>query len=135
MKQEKQKLTKNKLEITLELPVSLNHIYTTNQFTYQRVLNSQGRKWMDDCIWLLKDKIISLREITCSFNRVKIDIKFYFPDERRRDLDNYLKLTHDILVKSSLIKDDNWRIIKEERLRGFLDRKNPRMEMIITEID
>ena len=39
-------------------------------------------------------------------SRLKLDVIFYFPDRKRRDIDNYLKATIDSLVKCGFCVDD-----------------------------
>lgn len=38
--------------------------------------------------------------------RLKLDVTFYFPDRKCRDIDNYLKATIDSLVKCRFCEDD-----------------------------
>ena len=67
---------------------------------------------------------------------VRIEYFFYEPT-KRRDLDNIAAVGHkfiqDALVKSGVLKNDGW-----ENIIGFsdkfaIDRKNPRIEVIIVE--
>ena len=39
-------------------------------------------------------------------SRLKLDVTFHFPNNQRRDIDNFLKATIDSLVKCGLCVDD-----------------------------
>ena len=71
-------------------------------------------------------------QIAHEFESVTIWYKFYFPDARIRDTSNYQKCVLDYLVKQKIILDDNWTIVNDERITPMgIDRKNPRVEVII----
>jgi|ETNvirnome_2_300_1030623.scaffolds.fasta_scaffold104731_2 Holliday junction resolvase RusA-like endonuclease len=57
-----------------------------------------------------------------------IDIKLYFKDKRVRDWDNYHKLSMDALT-GIVWKDDS--LIQRATVEKFIDKTNPRIEMII----
>jgi len=59
---------------------------------------------------------------------IVLDIKLYFQDKRRRDWDNYHKITMDAL-EGVVYEDD--RQIQDARVRKYLDRDKPRIEIIV----
>ena len=59
---------------------------------------------------------------------LEMDIKLYFNDKRRRDFDNYHKISIDSL--SWTVMKDDVQIIKAV-IQKYLDRENPRIEFII----
>lgn len=62
-----------------------------------------------------------------------VKITYFFPDNRRRDLDNYSgKMLLDPLVKEGVIVDDSFQHIKL-LLEAYVDKGNPRTEIEITE--
>ena len=61
---------------------------------------------------------------------------FYLPDNRRRDLTNYLEAVQDILVKYKIIRDDRWKIVYSvDGSRIKIDKENPRVEIEITKLE
>lgn len=61
---------------------------------------------------------------------------YYMPDHRRVDLTNLLEATDDILVKAGVLDDDRATIVAaHDGSRVLLDRKNPRVEIEITEME
>lgn len=65
---------------------------------------------------------------------VTVTLRYFFPDNRRRDPDNYSgKIILDGLVKCGILKDDNFDCIDLEIKNGGADKKNPRVEIIIKE--
>lgn len=61
---------------------------------------------------------------------VEIDIKLYFNDKRKRDFDNYHKISIDSL-SWTVLEDDV--LIKRAIIEKFIDKENPRIEFIIKE--
>ena len=60
-----------------------------------------------------------------------VTIEYHFPDNRRRDPDNYCgKMILDGLVSCGIIKDDSFGHV-ELRLRGCVDKANPRTEVTV----
>jgi len=60
---------------------------------------------------------------------------FYFATKRRRDTDNYtamLKPAYDGLVDAGLLVDDDYEHLKREEPKFLMDRKFPRVELVIT---
>lgn len=66
-------------------------------------------------------------------SRCDIDLKFYFKDKRRRDLNNYEKFIFDFLTTGGFIQDDNYEVIRLQTMSGYVDKENPRVEIEITE--
>lgn len=65
----------------------------------------------------------------------EIHIHYYFPDNRRRDPDNYSgKMILDGLTKAGIIVDDSFKIIRLF-LSADVDKNNPRTEITVKEID
>lgn len=67
---------------------------------------------------------------------VKMVYAWYEPN-RKRDLDNISsygrKVIQDALVQCQVIKDDSWKQVTGFEDRFFVDRKRPRIEVIIEE--
>lgn len=60
---------------------------------------------------------------------------YYMQTKRKVDLVNLLNATCDCLVKSEIIEDDNFEIIKSvDGSRVFYDKENPRVEIYIEKI-
>ena len=69
---------------------------------------------------------------------VELHYCFYEPN-RRRDLDNISgyahKVTQDALVASGVLKNDGWSNIVGMKDSFFVDARNPRIEVIMREVD
>lgn len=57
---------------------------------------------------------------------IRLRVEAYFPDRRRRDLDNIVKAILDGLRGAPVLDDDCWAMVPEVILRGELDAANPR---------
>ena len=56
------------------------------------------------------------------------------PTARRVDLTNLLEALDDVLVNAGVLADDNCNIIySHDGSRAFVDRENPRTEIVIRE--
>ena len=81
--------------------------------------------------WLVKSSI--KEKPPKPFEKATVKIKYYFPDKRRRDPDNYSgKMLLDPLTKEGIIKDDSFKCITL-LLEGDYCKGNPRTEIEITE--
>ena len=72
--------------------------------------------------------------------RTPVFIQYTFYEEnRKRDLDNvsgyFHKVFQDAIVQCRLLPNDTWNEIVGFSDRFFVDRKNPRIEVIIKEVD
>lgn len=59
---------------------------------------------------------------------VEIQVHLFFKDKRRRDWDNWHKLSQDAL--EGIVYEDDCQI-QEATVRKFIDRENPRIEIEI----
>ena len=68
--------------------------------------------------------------------RVNVRCVYYMKTARRVDLANLIEATTDILVKARVLEDDNSHIVAaHDGSRVELDRKNPRVEIEIEEME
>lgn len=68
--------------------------------------------------------------------RVNVRCVYYMKTARRVDLANLIEATTDILVKARVLEDDNSKIVaSHDGSRVELDRKNPRVEIEIEEME
>lgn len=68
-------------------------------------------------------------------NPLKVTMVFYNKDNVRHDLDNMASSILDLLVDTGYLEDDCCRIVNRLIINfGGLDRKNPRVEVTITEL-
>lgn len=66
---------------------------------------------------------------------VNIEAVFYRKDHRRCDITNLMSALHDVLVKYGVVLDDAYTIVYSvDGTRVFVDPKNPRTEVRITEV-
>jgi len=62
-----------------------------------------------------------------------IAIKFFLPDNRRRDLTNMAESINDLLVDCGFIVDDRWQVTGPVCLYpSGIDKINPRAEIVIS---
>lgn len=79
---------------------------------------------------LLLENRVQLTELQ-TFSKALVWFKFFFPDERIRDVDNFsVKLVIDALVKCKILEDDDHRLLSIV-VKAAVDHKNPRTEIVI----
>lgn len=67
---------------------------------------------------------------------VNVRIHFYLNHARKTDLSNLLEGPADLLVAAEVLADDNYKILAGfDGSRVFIDRENPRTEILITPLD
>ncbi len=75
--------------------------YSVNDCWYgRRIKTKEFRAYERDLHLLLPNR----KPIT---GQLIVDYRFYIPDSRRRDLDNFIKPLQDILVKKGYMEDDS----------------------------
>lgn len=70
-------------------------------------------------------------------DRAIIHVTWYAPDRRHRDNDSlspFLKATKDALVTAGVFQDDSSEYVLEDRMAVSFDKDNPRIEIVITEV-
>ena len=115
------------MKTILSIPPSVNHMYGRTRFgkTYKTI---KGKDWQEEAAWELK---ISAKGEKTPFDKIKVTMEVFFPDNRNRDIDNLLKLTGDAIQESGVVKNDA--DIWEWNVKKNLDREKPRMEVEILE--
>lgn len=112
----------NPITISLPFPPSVNGLFNggSNQ---QRFKSKKYKDWLLSC-----PRLPALH-----LDRVAITYRFFFPDNRVRDCQNFIKATTDYLVNSGLIVDDCWQCITggEVLIPVGIDKQNPRVEVDI----
>lgn len=108
--------------LTLPLPPSTNNLYR-NVHGKGRVLNKEGREYKQLARMLAMGARLPL--LRCD---VLLEMTVYFPNRRRRDLSNTLKIVEDAL-KGVAYADDSQvaRIVLTRRY----DNANPRAEVTV----
>ena len=82
------------------------------------------------CLWQIRAPPVPLSA------RLNVRCVYYMKTARRVDLANLIEATTDILVKARVLEDDNSKIVAgHDGSRVELDRKNPRVEIEIEEME
>lgn len=92
--------------------------------------SAKYKEYERDAAWFLIPR--PPRPIECSLN---IKCLFFLPTRRRTDLTNLLEAVDDLLVHAGIIADDHYGIVtSHDGSRCYVDKENPRTEIIITRI-
>ena len=106
------------------IPPSFNRVAGRNEWEYR-----EKKKRITEHVRLLA---LQHRPKT-PIDKAEVTIRYYFPDARRRDPDNYSgKFLLDGLTKAGIIVDDSFQHITL-KLEADIDKKNPRTELLIKE--
>ena len=120
-------MTTQKLSIALPLPPSYNNAYSTDWKTKRRFVTPKYQAWKEEVLWKLK-------KTRSKFAQCSIQLFYFFPDLRRRDLGSFAKAPIDCLVEAKIIDDDNWGINPDLHLIAQLDASNPQLEIIVSHL-
>lgn len=115
--------------VILGTPPSVNHLYANAMVKGRRmrVLNSRGKQFFEDTklvamIWAKKSNWKKPEKE----KKIIMKLWFYFPDKRRRDTHNCLKVLLDSL-EGTLYEDD--KTVLPRIMDYEIDRMNPRTEI------
>ncbi len=87
------------------------------------------RKVKENWHWAIKFAI--KKRPTTPYEYATVTIRYFFPDRKRRDPDNYSgKMLLDPLVKEGILKDDSFKYITL-KLEADYCKENPRTEITI----
>lgn len=111
------------VEIELPYPPSVN-TYWRHTKAGRHYISKKGREFKEVAIARCK-------AFDAFSGAVKIRMDVYFPDKRKRDLDNLTKGVFDSLVASGLIEDDNNEVITEYAIRSAGVVKNGKLMLKI----
>lgn len=115
--------------IELPFPPSSNTAYPTGK-TGKRFLSTKGKKWYAEALPEIEFVLMGMD----APEKISMAFHFAFPDNRARDLLNYVKLPQDA-VCDILGVDDNHTIVPDMTLRSLgVDKHNPRCIVIISAI-
>jgi crossover junction endodeoxyribonuclease RusA len=110
-----------RLAVTLPLPPSVNHLYYRAR--HHVFLTAAARDYHAMVALALRGQAVPADA------RVALTLVLYFPDRRRRDLDNALKLLLDAVSRVLGFDDAH---IEALHVYRALDRARPRAEVTLT---
>jgi len=112
--------------ITLPFPPSVNSLFGGGS-KQQRFHSKKYKEWLKACPYVSP----------WCFDRITLTYRYFFPDNRTRDAENYVKAASDFLVKARAIEDDCWACVSGglHVLPCGIDRHNPRVEITIEDYD
>ena len=115
------------IRIELPEPVSVNRAYRTYQG--RMLISREGRAYKKAVALLVRASRL------CFTNKERLEVcaTVHFRDKRRRDLDNLGKLMLDAMQDGGLYQDDS-QIDDLRYIRGEVDKSNPRVVVVVTEI-
>lgn len=112
----------------------------TGEITLKPVLldSVQHQKWHKENLKVFrewKDKIELEHGIRLPIVRAKLKILFFFPNSMRRDLGNKGETIYDMLSEKhgvGIIADDEFKVMNDIHLKGWVKRDKPRTEIYLT---
>lgn len=110
---------------TLPFPVSVNQLYAGGS-GQKRFKGKKYIAWLKSCP--------ELRELNID-EPVSVEYIFTWPDNRARDLSNWIKCVEDYLVSQKVLADDNYKIVSKILIRHEgINTADPRVEVVIRSI-
>lgn len=106
-------------------PISTNVVYRRHGNIIYMSAEGKGLKQ----IYQMQAKAQYRKELI--YKLLKIEIWLYFKDNRRRDWDNWHKLSMDSLT--GIVWEDDSQI-KDSHVKMFIDKNNPRIELTISKL-
>jgi len=114
--------------LILRLPPSVNHMYINGRIGHRltRILSKSAKMWFTDTVIKAGDWKKE-NEWQTAHHKIIVRLWYYFPDYRRRDTHNTIKILMDALEDAQIYVDDRWAL---PQIQDFdIDKANPRVEM------
>ena len=116
-------MSTGKLIISGRLPPSTNHLYYSDRKTGTRHLTNKAAAYKEELMWKLKRG--GAKEL-CPPRPFAVHYHFRFPDRRKRDLSNQIKLIEDAVFEA-LGHDD--RHVNDIHLWKYISKSDPGFTM------
>ena len=121
----------NKLNLILTIPPSVNHCYKNFNVMGRRnrVLTPLARAWKEEAYYIAN--ALAHREgwrVPEPEEKIVLEIVAFWPDGRRRDMNNTHKLSCDAL-EGAVYLDDKMVLVRD--MDFYVDRKRPRLEVCV----
>lgn len=119
------KYPNQELNVIIPLAVSVNHLYMFKNG--KRFMTKKGEKYMKD-VFTITEHAIGIQNYVMEQEGVWLvaELRFYYPDKRRRDCHNMHKLIMDAL-EGVAFYDDRWVMVRD--MHVGLDKDFPRVEV------
>lgn len=119
------------VEIVMPFPPSTNTAYPSN--AHGRHLSKRGRAFKDEASKLA---VVALRGVeVLDTTQLHIHIGLDFPNQRKCDIDNYIKLVKDVVCEVLHIDDDWTRIPRISVQACGVKKNNPKCIVNLTIIN
>ena len=127
LKRFKPKYPNQELNVVLPLAVSVNHLYMFKRG--KGFMTKKGLDYMQLAMRVVQNEVDRQKYVLEEEGVWLVcELRFYFPDLRRRDCHNQHKLILDALEHIAF-KEDRWVLVRD--MHVSLDRENPRVEIKI----
>ena len=114
------------IKIVIKAIPPSNNLFLGNSHNF-----NEYQRTKQDWHWLIKFAIN--KRPAKPYESAVVSIKYFFPDRKRRDPDNYSgKMLLDPLVREGILKDDSFKYITL-RLEADYCKEDPRTEITIEE--
>lgn len=123
-------MANEKLTMCLPLPPSVNAAYANNRYGGRgRLLTLTAENWKLMAGYAAKQATRSVGwQMTAPDEKIIIELVAFWPDKRRRDMNNLHKLLCDAL-EGVVYPDDKMVLVRD--IDFAIDRKHPRIEICI----
>lgn len=121
----------NKLNMTLTIPPSVNHCYKNINAAgrQNRVLTPLAKAWKYEANSEAVVEAYRQRwQMPAADQKIVLEIVAFWPDRRKRDMNNTHKLLCDAL-EGAVYLDDKMVLVRD--IDFSVDRQNPRLELCI----
>ena len=111
---------------------SVNALYFTTKFG-KRIRTAKAKEWFSQAEYIIRNAMEVQGWETTENTKVVIDILTYWPDRRKRDVDNQGKAIFDALEHAGVFDNDRWALPRY--IDFVVDKENPRVICVIHEFD
>jgi crossover junction endodeoxyribonuclease RusA len=120
--------------LKLTLPPSVNHMYINGRIGHRlsRILSKSAKMWFEETVIKASDWRVK-NEWSTAHHKTIVKLWYYFPDYRRRDTHNTIKILMDALEDAQIYVDDRWAL---PQIQDFeIDKVSPRVEIEFQKVE
>lgn len=121
-----------KFTVTGRIPSKKNMMEIRKRGRYSSIgANKKFYSWQESAMLKLLAQKVPKGKFVCSM----VELRIYFPDNRRADLSNKTESIMDMMVEYGVINDDNWKCTGPVLMFPYYDKNKPRCEIVLWVID
>ena len=122
-------IERRELRLTLDVPITQNHAFTSMRGRGGQYLNQRARDWMSAAEFAISVAMKQQHWETITDEKVVVKILHFWPDRKQRDTHNSYKLLCDSMENAKVFNNDKYVVVRQQDY--YVDKTHPRIEVVV----